>query len=108
MLRSNTTRIVVLVQNKTDRIVGAAGVHVSKSFFSSTPVAQELFYWIMPEVRGRYGRDFLLRLEDEAWDLDATFMTMIALENSDPERVGQIYRNAGFVPLERVYIKKIN
>ena len=86
---------------------GMAGVIVYPNYFNrSRLVAQEMFWWVDPEARGLgAGRELLTTIEAWAKDRGADALTMIALDDVDGERVAQMYKAAGYKPLERNFLK---
>lgn len=86
---------------------GMAGVLVYQNYFNrSRKAAQELFWWVDPEAR-RLGAGRALLVTIEAWakEQGADTLTMIALDDVDGERVAQMYKGAGYKPLERNFVK---
>lgn len=75
-------------------------------FNSAVLTAQELFWWVDPEVRGHGIAGELLR-EAENWarEKGAKTMQMISLAELDGEAIGRMYERHGYVPLERSYLK---
>ena len=107
MIRSDNTIILGLWLDGV--LEGVAGFTVAESFFSSQFLnAQELFYWINFDKRGSHGKQLLDALETAARAEGCSHSSMIALETSQPERMDQIYKSAGYVLMERLYLKALN
>lgn len=85
---------------------GMAGALVYPFYMTGQSTAQELFWWVDPDHRGM-GQMLLTALESAARAKGAETMTMIALENLNPDAVGAIYRRAGYRPSEHSYIRRL-
>lgn len=87
---------------------GMIGGLVYQHFFNAERIAQELFWWVDPEKRGG---TTAVRLLDafSVWakERGAMRLTMIALDASDGDRVGDLYRRRGFEPLERTFVRSL-
>jgi GNAT superfamily N-acetyltransferase len=99
--------IPVLLVAEKDKLVGAAGAMVYPFYMSLNHItAQEVFWWVDPEHRG-IGVELFDALVSEVKKRGAQSLSMIALENLSPERVGSIYKAKGFRLSEHSYIKKL-
>ena len=97
---------IILVAEK-ESVVGMAGALVYPFYFNSKHLtAQEMFWWVDPEHRG-IGSLLFDALLEEVKKSGAKSLSMIALENLNPERVGEFYKSRGFRPSDRSYIKRI-
>ena len=106
LLRSSNACILVACEG--DKIVGTAGFVTTTSFFTRVVAAYEHFWWVSPEYRGlKNGQALLVALEEEARKMGCSVMQMIALEALSPERVGAFYEANGYVPQERIYMKRL-
>jgi GNAT superfamily N-acetyltransferase len=70
--------------------------------------ASEIFWWVYPEVRkAGVGKNLLEALEAESRNRGATLISMVAMGSSMPGAVAAMYTNAGYVPQETHYVKKV-
>jgi GNAT superfamily N-acetyltransferase len=85
---------------------GFTGAAMVQLYFSSDWLAQELFWWLAPRVRGN-GTGALLRegLEDWARQKDVGLFVMSSLDFGRPDQVSAKYRQAGYVPVEHSFVK---
>lgn len=100
---------VLLVAEVDGRVVGTAGAFVTPLFWNhNEKQGLEAFWWVDEEHRGDgAGKKLRLQLQTQAKLRGAKFWNMVALEDSMPDQVGQMYMKAGFRPVERVYMKVI-
>jgi GNAT superfamily N-acetyltransferase len=71
-------------------------------------VAQELWWWVEEEYRGSScGKLMYDALENWAKEKKADSMFMIALEDTNVERMARLYKRKGFVGTERTFIKEL-
>jgi GNAT superfamily N-acetyltransferase len=67
--------------------------------------AAELCWWVEPEARKTgLGKELLDAFENWASERDASFITMISLD----DQVGKVYEKLGYALKERTYMKEIN
>lgn len=100
---------VLLVAEVEGEVVGAAAAMIAPLYWNQSEFqGVELFWWLDPEHRGGgNGKRLRQALEDAVREKGVRFWNMIALEDSMPEKVDAMYRQAGFQPVERVYMKVI-
>lgn len=92
-----------------DRAVGAAAFGLLPAFPApSTLQATELFWFIEPEYRGRFGPLLLEAIEEAAADLGAGVMSMIALEAARGATVGRLFERRGYRLVERAYMRRLS
>jgi GNAT superfamily N-acetyltransferase len=86
---------------------GMAGVLIYDKYFDRTrKAAQELFWWVDPNARKTgVGKRLLSEIESWARENGADTLTMIALDALDGDAVSEMYKAAGYKPLERNYMK---
>ena len=81
---------------------------ITDSLFNTSKFAQELFWWVDEDKRGTgVGRELLEAFEAWAGFNGAERVIMVALQELAPRKVGKIYREAGYVPLEHSYTKDL-
>lgn len=100
---------VLLVAEADTKVVGATGAMIAPLYWNHSELqGLEFFWWLDPEHRGNgNGKRLRQALEDHVRAKGVRFWNMIALEESMPETVDAMYRQAGFTPVERVYLKVI-
>lgn len=103
------TDALVLVAEIEGQIVGITGCLLYPLYFSpSFHVVQELWWWLTPQARGHgIGKKLYESIESWARNKNAKAVFMIALEDERSEIMQTIYRQAGFRPLERTFIKEL-
>lgn len=89
-----------------EKLVGAFGAIVAEDLNDASLVANECFWFVMPEARGR-GFELLLSYEEEAKARGAVRCSMIHLLNLMPEKLAHIYERRGYVAVETSYFKEL-
>lgn len=89
-----------------DNVNGAVGALIYPFYMTGRRTAQELFWWVDPGHRG-IGKNLLVALEEYVKSEGVTSLVMLAMESSEPDRVGKVYERAGYRPMERTYIKEL-
>lgn len=91
------------------KVIGAAGAVIYPIFFSrKNKVAQELWWWLLPEARGNgTGKKLYDAIEMWASERGAKALFMIALEDENALKMEHLYLKLGFRPLERSYFKEV-
>lgn len=92
---------------KDGAIAGAFGAIVSDDLNDGTLVANECFWFVIPESRGR-GFELLIAYEEEARRRGAKRCSMIHLANLQPEKLAHIYEKRGYREVETSYSKELN
>jgi RimJ/RimL family protein N-acetyltransferase len=87
--------------------VGITGAAIYPMYFSpNNSVVQELWWWLSPKHRGGgAARRMYADIENWAVDSGATAVFMIALHDSNVERMAKMYARSGFRPMERTFVK---
>lgn len=98
-----TDGATVLVAEYDGRVVGMLGLTSFDHPMSGVPVVGELFWWVMPEVRGTLGLSLLRRGESWARERGARVMQMVAPN----DRVAAAYRALGYVAVETSYQRSL-
>jgi GNAT superfamily N-acetyltransferase len=101
--------IVILACKDNNKIVGITGGLLFPLYFNHNyKVAQELWWWVEEEYRGSScGKLMYDALENWAKEKQADSMFMIALEDTNVERMARLYKRKGFVGTERTFIKEL-
>jgi len=69
-------------------------------------IAQELLWWVDKDKRGTgVGRDILEALEEWARIVGADKLTMIAMHDTSPDFIDQVYLSNGYEPFEKTFVK---
>lgn len=95
----------LFVAESQGKLVGMAGIVKYPHYTNlSAFVAQELFWWVLPEVRGGpIGIRLLMQVERWAKENGCVAIVMICLPIDSPAE--SIYSRAGYRALERSFIK---
>ncbi len=89
-----------------DKLSGVFGAIVSEDLNDGDLVANEMFWFVRPEERGR-GFSLLLAYEEEAKKRGAKRCSMVHLLSLQPERLSEIYKKRGYRPIETSYFKEL-
>lgn len=105
----NPNICVFVCTDDNKKIIGITAAIVYPMYFNPNAlVAQELWWWVHPEARGKGASKLLLRaLETWAEFKQAKAMFMIALEDEDIDKVSSIYSKNNYKGLERIFIKEL-
>lgn len=97
----------VFIADRSGAVVGAAQAVKFTNYFSDSPMAIELFWWVAPEHRGGSAA---IRLMDamEAWADEQRCVTfamvdIVSINSSAP----RIYERRGYELCERTWIKRL-
>ena len=75
-------------------------------FNKNVVIGQELFWWVDKDKRGNgVGRDILDALEQWAKSVGASQLTMLAMQDTSPDFVDQVYLHNGYKPFENAFVK---
>jgi GNAT superfamily N-acetyltransferase len=89
-------------------ITGALAGVLAPSLFSGRLMATEVFWYVLPEYRGRSDA---LRLfaafEEWAAEVNAKMICFIHLIALAPEKLEKLYRSRGYTPVEVCYLKEV-
>lgn len=101
--------VLLVVLDDYDKVVGTAAAFIAPLYWNRSELqGLEAFWWVDPEYRASgIGKKLRIRLQEEAALRGVKFWSMIALEDSEPDKVGAMYQRAGLKPVERVYMKVI-
>lgn len=89
------------------KLSGAFGGIVAEDLNDGDLVANECFWFVTPEARGR-GFELLLAYEEEARKRGAKRCSMIHLLSLQPEKLGELYERRGYRAIETSYFKELN
>lgn len=87
--------------------VGALGFVATEDLNDGELTANEAFWFILPQYRGR-GFELLMKYEEEAKAMGCARCNMIHLSDLQPERLGELYVKRGYKKTETSYFKKLN
>lgn len=90
-----------------DKMTGVFGAVVVEDLNDGELVANECFWFVSPESRGR-GFELLLAYEEEARRRGAKRCSMIHLLSLQPEKLAEIYKKRGYRAIETSYLKELN
>lgn len=87
--------------------VGVASAAIYPMYFNPNELAaQEMWWWINPAHRGGgAARGMFKTLENWAKTNGATALFMVALHDSNVDRMGKLYARSGYKPMERTFVK---
>lgn len=72
-------------------------------------MVSELAWWVEPEYRNTSaGVRLLQTLERAAKEHGSTSLTMICLENMEPDKIQNIYQRMGYKPTERAFVRSFD
>ena len=95
----------LLVASKAG-LIGMAAAIAYPAYFNGVKMAQELFWWVDPAVRGGVlGVKLLRHLETWARSVEAVALTMVCLPIDSPAE--SVYQRSGYRPSERSYMKRL-
>jgi GNAT superfamily N-acetyltransferase len=104
----HTPSAILLVAEVAGEIIGFAGAMVFPAYWNDQAlIAQETFWWVQPDYRGKAGAVLLQGLESEARNQGARSFLMVSLDALRPDAVGKLYERRGYAPLEHSYWKAI-
>jgi GNAT superfamily N-acetyltransferase len=103
LMQSDSGVIKIAVQE--DKVVGVLGALIFPLYYSDTLAAQELFWYMDEEARGKgLGKKLLQSVEQECKDKGADVLTMVALQGTG---VGSVYERNGYSPSEQGFIRRL-
>lgn len=103
--------LISLIQGDSGKIfidsdyLGAVGGMTYPFYFTGQLAGCEFFWWVSPEARGGLGLQLFKHLEQWFKQKGATTSTMIALESSSPDKVGNFYEKQGYKLMEHHYMR---
>jgi GNAT superfamily N-acetyltransferase len=92
----------------TEDNMAGTGVAMAPDLCTGKLQAQELFWWVHPDLRGqKHGINLYNALEVYCKASGVEILAMITLESLRPKVVGRVYKNQGYSLIEHGYMKKI-
>lgn len=88
------------------RLCGCLGAAVTRCLNSGKLIANEMFWFVMPESRGG-GLRMLQAYEDEAVRRGATRISMALITGLQPEALSKLYERRGYKAFEIAYSKEL-
>lgn len=104
-LLQNGTGVIFVIE-ESGELVGTIGGVAYPEAYSSELIAQEFFWWINRESRGR-GIRLYKEFEDWARERGCSQIRMGHLLDSMPEKVAKFYERMGFVAVEVNFCKTL-
>jgi len=98
---------IVLVLELEGHVVGAIGGLVYPEPSTGARVAQEMFWWVEPEHRGRHSAMLIEAFEYVATSRDVVRVLMSAMVGSRDRPLARWYGGRGYRPLERIFVKEV-
>lgn len=96
---------ILLIAEDDGYIVGIMGIIICEHWFSNEVIAQELFWYVLPEFRYGHGSDLLDIAEVKAKSLGASIISMVDLGESSP--VSLFLKRRGYSIEEKTHIRRI-
>ena len=101
-----TDAAILLVAEVDGRVVGmAAGMAYQAYFNAAQLMGSELFWFVEPEHRGRFGTAMLTAMEARAKALGCVSWIMGSVPSQKPEAIARLYARRGYRPAETTFIK---
>lgn len=91
---------------RDNRIIGAFGAVVAEDLNDAALVANECFWFVNQEARGR-GFELLIAYEEEARKRGVVRCSMIHLVSLQPDKLGELYERRGYRAVETSYFKEL-
>jgi GNAT superfamily N-acetyltransferase len=92
--------------HETDtKIDGAIGMFLNMSIMDGAVVAEEAFWFVNEEARGKVGLSLFDAVEKWATNLGVSRIVMTHLHSVMPEKVATFYERKGFKKLQTDYMK---
>ncbi len=91
---------------KESKLCGCLGAAVTKCLNSGQLVANEQFWFVLPEARGD-GLRMVPAYEDEAVRRGAKRVSMALIKDLQPEALGAYYERRGYRAFEIAYSKEL-
>ena len=101
-VRRVMTEGVCLVAVKDDIVTGSIGCIRTGYWFSMTPMLSDLWFYVLPEHRGRAGLDLLRAIKARA--ADQRMDLVLGVSTGDPDgRKAKLYERMGLRPIGGQY-----
>ena len=98
---------VIFIAEDDGEIIGAIGGMAYPEPYSGELVVQEFFWFVRPAHRGTAGIRLYKAFEQWLRDKQAAAIRMVHLMDSMPEKLGRVYRQLGYTPVETMYTKDL-
>ena len=105
-LIKNGTGAVLACFDDNDKLIGSLGAVLAPHLCSAKLAAVECFWYVLPEYRG-HGLKLLLEFEKWAIGKGAKLLSMIHMNNLQPESLGKLYDRMGYRAIETNYLKEV-
>lgn len=98
---------IILALCKPDgKVMAAIGSVVNFDFNTGEKIAVEMFYYALPDARGKALR-LLPAIEEAAKGRGCKRNWMLCLENERADGMKKFYERGGYVPKERLFMKEL-
>lgn len=104
MLRNHQS--VIFAVEDSGKFVGAFGANAYPDILTGDLVANEMFWYVLPEFRGA-GLKLLRAYETWALKLGCKRIFMVHLASLDADRLEQYYQRRGYRLIEKLYAKDL-
>lgn len=98
---------IIALWDDTRNVVGGIGGIVTNFVTSDVNTCVEMFWWVNPEHRGRWGMKLLKYFEEMARAAGCARIAMAYMDNSMPDRMKKLYDVMGYRPYEHHVIKNL-
>lgn len=106
MLRSSLAQGLLIIAG--DGVGGLLGLKMPLWFDPKTVIAVELAWWLEPEYRsGTVGIRMIDLFEKSAKQAGCHHVSMMLMQNIQPDRVAALYERRGYHLTERVFVKEL-
>lgn len=104
-----TTEHVLFVMEDNEEIKGLMGLVLDQLSFADEILAEERFFYVLPESRGPNSVKFLKYVIQQAKDLGADQFCITAshVASNKSDKVAKLYERLGFKLYESTFIKEI-
>jgi len=98
---------VVILLCHEDKIVGFLAGLVSDvhPVFHTSKIATEIFWYVVPEFRGKYSQKLIEAYEEWGRVVGCSYAQIVHFTNTP--KLGEVYKSRGYEPLEISYLKEL-
>lgn len=105
---SKPNHLNLIMVDDLGRVVGMLLAVCVEHPFYPINTASELAWYVKPDYRGKESMQLLKAYEYWATQLmNAHIITMVSLENVEPEKVDKLYKHMGYKLKEHSYVKEL-
>lgn len=96
---------IIALWNEQREVVGGIGGILTNFVTSEVSTCVEMFWWVNPEHRGKWGMKLLHYFEEMARASGAARIAMAYMDSSMPDRMQKLYELLGYKPYEHHVMK---